>query len=68
MTLITECPDCGAYVVEQDGVEDEHVLHEVCRPCRKVTSDGLTFDEGFAEYEQAREIEAEDRMSLGPFA
>ncbi len=67
MTLIVECPDCGAYVVEQDGYDDEHVEHEVCRPCQKVASDGLTFEEGFAEYEETRQIEAEDRMNLGPF-
>ena len=67
MTFIIECPDCGACLIEQDGYDDERIEHEVCRPCQKVTSDGLTFDEGFAEYEEACRIEAEDRMNLGPF-
>lgn len=69
MTLIVECPDCGAYFVEQDGWDEEVVEHEVCRPCRKMTTDGLTFDEGFAAYEEARRIDEEDRMNmnLGPF-
>jgi DNA replicative helicase MCM subunit Mcm2 (Cdc46/Mcm family) len=67
MTLIVECPDCGAYLVEQDGFDDEHVEHEVCAPCQKVTTDGLTFDEEFAEYEEAQRIDEEDRMNLGPF-
>jgi hypothetical protein len=67
MTLVVECPNCGDYIVEQDGCDDEHVEHEMCRPCRKVTTDGLTFDEGFAEYEKLHFIDAEDRMNLGPF-
>jgi Zn-finger nucleic acid-binding protein len=60
MTLIVECPNCGAYVVERDGQDDEHVEHEVCRPCRKVTSDGLSFDEGFARYEESQRIDGEE--------
>lgn len=67
MSLVEECPACGDYVTTPDGREDVFVTYELCERCRKQPSD-RAFDEGFAEYEEARRIDAEDPMNLGPFS
>lgn len=50
MTLIEDCPECGAYVTTPDGRSDDFVVSEVCERCRNAERD-RRFDEGFAEYE-----------------
>jgi hypothetical protein len=54
MSIVEECPVCGGYTTTPDGREDTFVVSELCERCRN-RERNQSFDEGFAEYEAARD-------------